>query len=86
MKLPSLWHFQDQFLTTSWGELMRKVLVFDVSRAVRITRFESVSESQPNSRYKATKLVEGLIFFLACMLSTFCLSTMRVISTELYKK
>ena len=55
MKLPSFRHFQDQFLTTNnlkekWGKktgpVFRNVCVFDVSRAVGIARFESVSESQ----------------------------------------
>ena len=48
-------HFQDQFLTTNkekWGKkngpVFRKVCVFDVSRAVGISRFESVSEWQPH--------------------------------------
>ena len=36
--------------------MFRKVCVFDVSRAVGIARFESVSESQPAlARYNATK-------------------------------
>ena len=53
--MSSFRHFQDQFLTTNkdkWGKkngpVFRKVSVFDVSRAVGIARFESVSESQPH--------------------------------------
>ena len=52
VKLPSFRHFQDRFLTTNkekWGKkngpVFRKVCVFDVSRAVGIARFESVSEA-----------------------------------------
>ena len=48
-------HFQAQFLTTNkeqWGKkngpVFRNVCAFDVSRAVGIARFESVSESQPH--------------------------------------
>ena len=55
VKLPSFRHFQDQFLTTNkeeWGKksrpVFRRVCVFDVSRAVGIARFESVSEPQPH--------------------------------------
>ena len=55
VKLPSFTHFQDQFLTTNKekrgkkiGPVFRKLCVFDVSRAVGIARFESVSESQPH--------------------------------------
>ena len=53
MKLPPFRHFQDQVLTTDkekWGKkdgpVFCKVCVFDVSRAVGIARFESVSELQ----------------------------------------
>ena len=55
VKLPSFRHFQDRFLTTNkekWGKknvpVFRKVCVFDVSRAVGIARFESVSELHPH--------------------------------------
>ena len=55
-KLPSLRHFQDQFLTTNkekWGKkngpVFRRVCVSDVSGAVvGIAPFESVSELQPH--------------------------------------
>ena len=50
MKLTSFRHFQEPFLTTQQGEaatkngpFFRKVLVFDLSQAVRVARFESVS-------------------------------------------
>ena len=55
VKLPSFWHFQDRCLTTNRERrgkkrpLLRRVCVFDVSRAVGIARFESVSKSQPNT-------------------------------------
>ena len=55
VKLPSFRNFQDQILTTNkekWGKkkgpVFRKVYAFDVSRAVGIARFKSVSESQPH--------------------------------------
>ena len=41
------------------GPVFRKVCVFDVSRAVGITRFESVSDSQPHRTIQSTK-VRGL--------------------------
>ena len=51
VKLSSLRHFEDQFLSTvreRWGKkgpFFHRVCVFDVSRAVRIAQFESVSET-----------------------------------------
>ena len=55
VKLPSFRYFQDRFLTTNkekWGRkngpVVSQRLCFDVSRAVGIARFESVSESQPH--------------------------------------
>ena len=55
VKLPSFRDFQDQFLAANkakWGKktgpVFRKVCVVDISRAVGISRFESVSESQPH--------------------------------------
>ena len=53
MKSPSFRHCQDCFLNREKGgkgkqAFVRRFLSFDVSRAVRIARFESVSDTQPH--------------------------------------